>query len=336
MGSYWKDKEEYERKKRDEETSQAILMFILAVVGGILTFIFSKILAPIVSKHPIASLVVFLAIGIGCYFYFVNNKESSRGIKVETFEDFANKFSQDENYCKQRISEHVEAEGYKKKSYNATELSAKKIMASIIGNKPQNYTGDDVENELCYGKFSNVSDDKYVYQLINMSDNSLIKLYEFTLKKTEWYLTKIQKGGNAIETISDNDSATNNPTSSNGSETDYIHVEGFNIYIPKNFVAHRRMINTYVLHGIGGDDSMYFSYEVLSDPKGPWDLNPDACEADYVGSADELHVSRKGEGNEYSSIWREYKKNDKWCLLSVDYADDDKYREIWEFLNKSN
>ena len=336
MGSYWKDKENYERKKREEETNQAILKFILVVVGGILTFILSKLLAPIVSKYPVASVVVFLAIGIGCYFYFANDKESSKETKVENFEAFANKFSQDENFCKQRLSKIVEAEGYKKKSYKATELSAKKIMASIISNEPQNYTGDDVENELCHGKFSNVSEDKYAYQLIKMSDNSLIKLYEFTLEKTEWYLTKIQKGGNAIETISDNDSATNIPNSSNDSETDYIHVEGFNIYIPKDFVEHPKMINTYVLPDISGGDSMYFSYEVLSDPKGPWDLNPDACEADYVGSENELHVSRKGEENEYSSIWREYKKNGKWCVLSVDYVDDDKSSDIWEFLDKSN
>ena len=209
-------------------------------------------------------------------------------------------------------------------------------MASIIGNEPQNYTGDDVENELCYGKFSNVSDDKYVYQLLKMSDNSLIKLYEFTLEKTEWYLTKIQKGGNAIETISEKDSETNVPTKSNSSETDYIYAEGFNIYIPKDFVAHRNMTNTYVLPDISGGDSMYFSYEILSNPKGPYDLNPDACEADYSGSADELYVSREG-GNEMSSIWREYKKGNKWCLLSVSYGvDNDNSRSsIYRFLAKS-
>ena len=45
---------------------------------------------------------------------------------------------------------------------------------------PQNYTGDDVENELCYGKFSKVSNNKYVYQLKKVSDESLVKLFEFT------------------------------------------------------------------------------------------------------------------------------------------------------------
>ncbi|MBP5457100.1 MAG: hypothetical protein J6Y37_11405 [Paludibacteraceae bacterium] len=114
MGSYWEDKGNYERRKREEETNQAILRFILAVVGGILTFILSKLLAPVVSKYPVASLIVFSAIGIGFYFYFANDKGSSKGTKVEIFEDFANNFSQDENFCKQRISKIVEAEGYKK------------------------------------------------------------------------------------------------------------------------------------------------------------------------------------------------------------------------------
>ena len=39
MGSYWKEKEEYERRKRDDETNRAIIGFILSVIGIILTFI---------------------------------------------------------------------------------------------------------------------------------------------------------------------------------------------------------------------------------------------------------------------------------------------------------
>ena len=68
MGSYWKEKEEYERRKRDDETNRALLGFILSVIGIILTFIFSNILAPLISKYPKASFVVILAVCIGCFF----------------------------------------------------------------------------------------------------------------------------------------------------------------------------------------------------------------------------------------------------------------------------
>ena len=75
--------------------------------------------------------------------------------------------------------------------------------------------------------------------------------------------------------------------------------------------------------------------EILSIPKGPWDLNPNACNADYTGSANELYVSKNGE-DEMSSIWREYKKNDKWCLLEVSYSDDECLSDVYDFLAKSN
>ena len=95
------------------------------------------------------------------------------------------------------------------------------------------------------------------------------------------------------------------------------------------------MVNTYVLFDNIGGDSMYFSYEILSIPKGPLDLNPNACNADYTGSANELYVSKNGE-DEMSSIWREYKKNDKWCLLEVSYSDDECLSDVYDFLAKSN
>lgn len=332
MGSYWKEKEEYERRKRDDETNRAIIGFILSVIGIILTFIFSNILAPLISKYPKASFVVILAVCIGCYFYFAN-KDTFRESQIEKFEDFASNFSQDENYCKQHIGQIVVAEGYKKGSYKNIELSAKKIMSSIIDSMPQNYTGDDVENELCYGKFSKVSNNKYVYQLKKVSDESLVKLFEFTYENKEWYLTKIQRGGESIDIITVNDS-TNISVNPNVNETNFISIEGFNIYVPKNFVLHNRM-NTYVLFDNIGGDSMYFSYEILSIPKGPWDLNPNACNADYTGSANELYVSKNGE-DEMSSIWREYKKNDKWCLLEVSYSDDECLSDVYDFLAKSN
>ena len=142
---------------------ELLIDFTLSVIGIILTFIFSYILAPLISKYPKASFVVILAVCIGCYFYFAN-KDTFRESQIEKFEDFASNFSQDENYCKQHIGQIVVAEGYKKGSYKNIELSAKKIMSSIIDSMPQNYTGDDVENELCYGKFSKVSNNKYVYQ----------------------------------------------------------------------------------------------------------------------------------------------------------------------------
>jgi hypothetical protein len=333
MGSYWKEKEEYERRKRDDETNRAIIGFILSVIGIILTFIFSNILAPLISKYPKASFVVILAVCIGCYFYFAN-KDTFRESQIEKFEDFASNFSQDENYCKQHIGQIVVAEGYKKGSYKNIELSAKKIMSSIIDSMPQNYTGDDVENELCYGKFSKVSNNKYVYQLKKVSDESLVKLFEFTYENKEWYLTKIQRGGESIDIITVNDS-TNISVNPNVNETNFISIEGFNIYVPKNFVLHNRMVNTYVLFDNIGGDSMYFSYEILSIPKGPWDLNPNACNADYTGSANELYVSKNGE-DEMSSIWREYKKNDKWCLLEVSYSDDECLSDVYDFLAKSN
>lgn len=173
--NYWDEtEEEYERRKRkrDDETLLGVLIdFTFAVIGIILTFIriiltfiFSYILAPLISKYPKTSFVVILAVCIGCYFYFAN-KDTFRESQIEKFEDFASNFSQDENYCKQHIGQIVVAEGYKKGSYKNIELSAKKIMSSIIDSMPQNYTGDDVENELCYGKFSKVSNNKYVYQL---------------------------------------------------------------------------------------------------------------------------------------------------------------------------
>lgn len=218
--------------------------------------------------------------------------------------------------------------------YKNIELSAKKIMSSIIDSMPQNYTGDDVENELCYGKFSKVSNNKYVYQLKKVSDESLVKLFEFTYENKEWYLTKIQRGGESIDIITVNDS-TNISVNPNVNETNFISIEGFNIYVPKNFVLHNRMVNTYVLFDNIGGDSMYFSYEILSIPKGPLDLNPNACNADYTSSANELYVSKNGE-DEMSSIWREYKKNDKWCLLEVSYSDDECLSDVYDFLAKSN
>lgn len=334
MGSYWKEKEEYERRKRDDENNRAIIGFVLSIIGTILTFILSNLLAPLVSKYPKASLFVILSVCVGCYFYFANNKDSFAESKIEKFEDFANKFSQDENYCKQHISQIVVAEGYKKGSYKAIELSAKKIMSSIIDSMPQNYSGDDVENELCYGKFSKLSDNKYVYQLKKASDESLVKLFEFTCEKKEWYLTKIQRGGEGIDIITDN-SSTNISVNSNINETNFISIEGFNIYIPNNFVVHNKMVNTYVLFDNIGGDSIYFSYKILSIPKDPLDLNPNACKADYTGNENELYVVKNGE-NEMSSIWREYHKNNKWCLLEFSYSDDDCLNDIYDFLAKSN
>ena len=327
MGSYWEDKAKYEREKREDETNRAILGILIAVVGAILTFIFSKLLAPIVSKYPLASFLLIVAIGVGCYFYFT---------QVDDFEDFASKFSQNESYCRQHIGQVVSAEGYKKYSYEGSTLSAKTIMASIIGNTPKNYTGDGVENELCYGQFLKISDEIYVYQLKKVSDSSLIKQYEFSLDKKKWYLTKIQRGDGTTLKSSEQTSASTIPASSSNKKTNLICVEGFNIYIPKGFIEGTKMRNTYVLLDNNGDISMYFSYEILSQPKGPWDLNPDACEADYTSNDTELYVSKNGNDNEYSSIWREYKKNGKWCLLTVDYDNDDYYSRIYDFLSKSN
>ena len=88
----------YEREKKQDETNRAIAGVILAVVGAIIVFVFSKILAPIVSKHPFASFILMVAIGLGCYFYFT---------RVDDFDDFSSKFSQNESYCRQHISQVV-------------------------------------------------------------------------------------------------------------------------------------------------------------------------------------------------------------------------------------
>lgn len=327
MGSYWEDKAKYEREKKQDETNRAIAGVILAVVGAIIVFVFSKILAPIVSKHPFASFILMVAIGLGCYFYFT---------RVDDFDDFSSKFSQNESYCRQHISQVVAAEGYKKNSYEGKTLSAKTIMASIISNEPQIYTGDGVENELCYGQFLKISDDVYVYQLKKVSDNYIVKQYDFTLDKKKWYLAKISRGEGITKKSSEQSSTSTIPASSNNKKNNFICVEGFNIYIPSGFIEGNKMRNTYVLLDNNGDITMYFSYEILSQPKGPWDLNPDACEADYSGNDTELYVSKNGNDNEYSSIWREYKKKGKWCLLTVDYDNDDYYSRIYDFLSKSN
>ena len=134
MGPYWDEtEEEYERRKRrhDETILHLLIDFTFTVIGIILTFIFSYILAPLISKYPKASFVVILAVCIGCYFYFAN-KDTFRESQIKKFEDFASNFSQDENYCKQHIGQIVVAEGYKKGSYKNIELSAKKIMSSPV------------------------------------------------------------------------------------------------------------------------------------------------------------------------------------------------------------
>ncbi len=333
MGSYWEEKSKYEKEKKDREQADKLFNIVLAIIGAVLTFIFVKILAPIASKHPVATFIVVVSLGIGAYVYFSYfAPDTSADIeKIESFDAFASRFSQDEDFCKQRINKTVVAEGYDKVSYKATELSAKKIMTSIIGGDFQYYTGDGIKNELCHGQFIKISNDKYVYQL-KKSDNSLVKLYEFTFKKHGWYLTKIQKGGKIVEISSEEDAVTKTSVSSNNSKTNFIKVDNFNIFIPNGFIPCNKMENTYVI----GDDSIYYSYEILSNPKGPWDLNPNACEADYSGSTDELYVSRDGGSYEMSAIWREYKKGNKWCLLSVFYYEGENIRELYNILAKSN
>ena len=89
MESYWKEKEEYERRKRHDETLPEVLIeFTLTVIGIILTFIriiltliFSYILAPLISKYPKTSFVVILAVFI-CYYFYFANKDTLREAQI--------------------------------------------------------------------------------------------------------------------------------------------------------------------------------------------------------------------------------------------------------------
>ncbi|MCQ2199040.1 MAG: hypothetical protein MJZ19_04885 [Paludibacteraceae bacterium] len=333
---HWKEKLEYERQKKQDEQFHAILSTIIKILGAILTFFFVKLLAPVAQKHPAATLVTLLSLGIGTFVYF-NYFAPEVVIKeeIESFEKFAYEFSKNEDYCRRHINKIVAAEGYEKESYAGNTLSSKKIMSSIIIESPQNYSGDGVNNELCVGRFTKISENKYVYQLLKVSDNTLVKLFEFTLDKKDWYLTKIQRGGNPVDETPVTDNSVNVQVNSDSKETNFIIVEGFNIYIPEGFVSHPRMSNIYVLFDKSGADSVYFSYEILSNPKGPYDLNPEACNADYTGNENDLYVSKEG-GDEMSSIWREYKKDNKWCLLEMSYDKDKNLNAIYDILAKSN